>query len=36
MLNQVGWDGAESAVLFGAVAVAMEVAYSRGWVDQFE
>lgn len=36
MLAQAAIQGAESAVLFGAVALAMDFAFELGWITKFE
>jgi hypothetical protein len=36
MLQQVGLQGVESAVLFGAAALAMDFAFRGGWVSKFK
>jgi hypothetical protein len=36
MITQIGWYGIESIVLFGAIAWAMDVAFTKQWIDQFE
>jgi hypothetical protein len=36
MIGQMLWNGAESAILFGAAALAMDTAFQRGWISKFD
>jgi hypothetical protein len=36
MLGKAAVQGVESAVLFGSVYVALEYAFSKGWISKFE
>merc|ERR1712176_506702 len=36
MLTQAALTGIESAILFGAASLAMELCFSKGWISKFE
>jgi len=36
MIEQALWGGLESAVLFGAASLAMEVAFKQKWISKFD
>jgi len=36
MIEQAAWGGVESAVLFGAASLAMELAFNQKWISKFD
>ena len=36
MIEQAAWGGVESAFLFGAASLAMELAFRQGWISKFD
>jgi hypothetical protein len=36
MLAQAGWGLVESAALFGAASLAMELAFKQKWISKFD
>ena len=35
MLQQIGWSGAESVLMFGLTALAVDIAMSKGYISKF-
>ena len=35
MLQQIGWSGAESVLMFGLTALAIDIAMSKGYISKF-
>ena len=36
MIEQAAWGGVESAFLFGAASLAMELAFGQKWISKFD